>query len=357
MMVDVKTILEEKAQLIDQVIEKYLPRKIDAKNKEEVWGKISYELAEECINKAIIDPIWDLLDRGGKRWRPVFFLLVVEALGGDPVKYADFMIIPEVVHNGTLMVDDIEDKSVLRRGKPCTYRLVGEDIAINAGNMMYFFPLRVLLEYRKKIIEATLLEVYEVYASEMINLHVGQGMDIAWHRGLCLDEVREGTYLQMCAYKTGTLARMAGKIAAVLMQQNEKNVDRIGKFAETIGIAFQIQDDILNCVGEEFGARKGSAGEDITEGKQTFVVIHMLEHASVKDKKRLEEILGMHTADRDLCKEAIALLQKYGSVQYAQEYASRLVKESWDVVESLFLQGSAKEKIKVFVEYLITRKI
>ncbi len=354
---DVKNILEEKAQLINQTMEKYLPKKIDEKNSVKVWGETQYDLALGCINTAIVDPIWDLLDRGGKRWRPVFFLLVIEALGGDPVKYADFMIIPEIVHNGTLMVDDIEDKSVLRRGKPCTYKLFGEDIAINAGNMMYFLPLRVLADYRKRITEATLLDIYEVYAEEMINLHIGQGMDIAWHRGLCLDEVREETYLQMCAYKTGTLARMAGKMAAVLMGQEKKNIDRIGKFAETIGIAFQIQDDILNCVGEEFGAKKGSVGEDITEGKQTLMVIHALQYASGEDKKRLKEILSMHTSDIPLCKEAIALLQKYGAVQYAKEYASRLVKESWDAVASLFLPGSAKEKMRVFVAYLITRKI
>ena len=92
-----------------------------------------------------------MLDRGGKRWRPALFLLICEALGNDSDYCLDFSIIPEVIHNGTLVIDDIEDASELRRGKPCTYKIFQMDIAVNAGNAMYYLPLLPLMMQKAKI--------------------------------------------------------------------------------------------------------------------------------------------------------------------------------------------------------------
>jgi geranylgeranyl diphosphate synthase type I len=93
---------------------------------------------------------------------------------------------------------------------------------------------------------------------------------------------------------------MSAKIAAVLADANSDSVEKIGKFAESIGVAFQIQDDILDLVGEEFAEMKGGLGQDITEGKRTLMVIHTLEKAETKDRERLLEILNMHTTDQKL---------------------------------------------------------
>lgn len=355
---DIKKILEEKAPIIDKTIEKFIPRKFDKEKMEFVCGPARYEYHLDAATKMISEPVWDLLDRGGKRWRPTLFLLVVEALGGDPKKVFDFVAIPEVVHNGTLMIDDIEDRSEERRGKPCTYKIFGLDVAVNAGNAMYYLPILSLMKHNKDFPSEKLLKVYEVYTQEMINLSMGQGMDIAWHNGLCsADEVSEKQYLQMCAYKTGTLARMSAKIAAVLSGASDAQIEAIGKLAETIGIAFQIQDDILNLVGEEFAARKGGAGEDITEGKRTLMVIHTHKKASPQDRTRLIEILNMHTLDQSLRNEAIEIIKKSGAIEYAKEFARGMVKESWAEVDALFPASEAKEKIKAFADYLVERGI
>ena len=162
---------------------------------------------------------------------PRLFLLICEALGKKADYYLDFAIIPEVVHNGTLVIDDIEDSSELRRGKPCTYKIFGMDIAVNAGNAMYYLPLLPLMEKRTKLSAETLRDIYEVYVQEMINLSMGQAMDIAWHRGIAnADDLSEEDYLQMCAYKTGTLARMAARMAAVLAGADTELVEKLGRF-------------------------------------------------------------------------------------------------------------------------------
>jgi geranylgeranyl pyrophosphate synthase len=355
---DIEKFLEEKAPIINKAIEKYIPRIF---SKRAVIFKVSpprYAYNIEAINRAVAEPIWEFLDRGGKRWRPTLFLLICEALGKNPEDYLDYAIIPEVVHNGTLMIDDIEDASEFRRGKPCTYKIYGLDIAINAGNAMYYLPLLPLMENREKLGPEKLASIYEIYVREMINLSLGQAMDIAWHRGLAgADKLDEENYLQMCAYKTGTLARMAAKIAAVLADADEELVEKLGHFAESIGIAFQIQDDVLDLTGEEFAEKKGGRGQDITEGKRTLMVIHTLKVANAKDRKRLIEILEMHTSDQRLRDEAIAIMQKYGSIDYAKNFARKIVEESWKEVEGLLSESKAKEKLNAFAKFLIERKI
>jgi geranylgeranyl diphosphate synthase type I len=356
--VDVERFLEEKAPLIDKAIEKYIPRKFSEKS---ILFKVNpplYSSNLEALNKGIAEPIWEILDRGGKRWRPALFLLICEALGKGSEDCLDFAIIPEVVHNGTLIVDDLEDSSELRRGKPCTYRIFGVDIAVNAGNAMYYLPLLPLMEKKAQLPAETLRDIYEVYVQEMINLSLGQAMDITWHRGIAnADNIDEEDYLQMCAYKTGTLARMAAKISAVLAGANKELVEKLGRFAESIGVAFQMQDDVLDLTGEEFAKKKGGVGQDITEGKRTLMVIYTLKNASIADKKRLIQILNMHTSDRALRDEAIALMQKYRAIEHVKRTAARIVEESWKEVDKLLPKSEAKEKLKAFAEFLIKRTI
>ncbi len=353
---DIKKFLEETAPKIDQAIEKYLPRKY---NEDSVLFQINppiYSYNLEPINKAIAEPIWDMLDRGGKKWRPALFLLICEALGKKDNYCLDFAIIPEVIHNGTLVIDDIEDSSEMRRGRPCTYKIYKLDISVNAGNAMYFLPLLPMMTNKDKISTNAQRDIYEIYVQEMVNLSMGQAMDIAWHRGLAnADALTEQDYLQMCAYKTGTLARMAAKMAAVLADAEPRLVDKLGRLAECLGVAFQMQDDILDLTGEEFAKKKGGVGGDISEGKRSLLVIYALQKANVQDRLRLIEVLGMHTFDQTLRDEAIAIIKKYGAFEYVKTTAERMIVDSWSEVDKLLPTPEAKEKLKAFAEFLIKR--
>jgi geranylgeranyl pyrophosphate synthase len=355
---EIERFLAEKAPLIDKAIEKYIPRiySSDAKLFKIIPPKFCCNT--DTIDKALAAPIWDMLDRGGKRWRPALFLIICEALGKAPDLCLDFAIIPEIIHNGTLIVDDIEDSSEVRRGKPCTYKIFGIDIAVNAGNAMYYLPLLPLMEHKEEISPERLRDIYEIYVQEMINLSVGQAMDIAWHRGLAnADGIGEEDYLQMCAYKTGTLARMAAKIAAVLAGADKSLVDRLGVFAESLGVAFQMQDDVLDLTGTEFAKKKGGIGQDITEGKRTLMVICTLKTAEPKDRERLIEILGLHTPEQKLRDEAIEIMRKYNAFEYVRKKADSMVTASWKEVDKLLKPSGGKEKLKAFAEFLVKRSI
>lgn len=354
MNIDIRKELKEKAGVIDRIIERYIPKKYDENSLEFTLGKPRYKYEVDSINHSIADPLWDILDRGGKRWRPALFLLVCEALGGDPEKYKDLAIIPEIIHNGTLMVDDVEDDSDIRRGKPCIHKIYGNDIAINAGNTMYFLPLLVLLKNKEKYTREMIIKAYEIITQEMIKVSFGQAMDIAWHKDIASD-ISEDEYLQMCTLKTGTLARMAAKLGALVAGADDEKIERVGKLAETIGVAFQIQDDILNLIGEKKYGKE--IGGDITEGKRTLIVIHTLEKADTRDKKRLLEILKMHSHDTRIINEAIDIIKKYDSINYAKQSARKMVRECWNEVDKILSDTTAKDKIKAFAEYLVERDI
>jgi len=342
---------------IDRVIEEYFPREVTKEWLEFVFQKPRYIYSLEAAQKSLLDPVWDFISRGGKRWRPVLFLLITEAVGGDIEKVKDFVIIPELIHNGTIIVDDLEDQGELRRGRPCLHLIFGVDIAMNAGNFLYFFPLLALIKNKDKFKPEVVNRAYEVYNQEMINIALGQGTDIYWHKGKA-ENITEEEYLQMCAYKTGCLSRMAAKLAVVLSEGNQEITEAAGRVAEAMGVGFQIQDDILDIAltGEERDKFGKSFGNDIKEGKRTLMVIHAFKKATEKDKKRLIEILNKHTDDMAERKEAIEIIQKYGSLEYAKEVAKKIMKEAWLQADKLLKPSPAKNRLKEFVYYLIERQ-
>jgi geranylgeranyl pyrophosphate synthase len=354
---DIEQYLEEKKTIIDSLIKKHLPRSFDEKSIEKAFGKPRYSYDTETINSSINKPVWDFLDRGGKRWRPALFLLVSEIFKADLKKIADFSVLPELVHTGSMIIDDVEDEGELRRGKPCIHKIYGIDIASNVGSFLYFYPLNLFMQNRQNFKCETLLRAYEVYSQEMVNIHIGQAMDIWWHKGNS-KKVSEEQYLQMCAYKTGTLARMAARLAVALSGGIEEQEEKVGKVAESIGVAFQIQDDILDIESSGKGREKFGKpfGNDIKEGKRTLMVIHAVNHAPENEGKRLIEILDSHTSDKGKIQEAIGIIQKNGSVGYAKAKAREIVEKSWKEAESLLPECDAKETFRSLVNFSIERE-
>lgn len=283
----------------------------------------------------------------------MLMLVCCEAVGGSPEKILPFTVVPELIHNGTLIVDDIEDNSDLRRGKPVLHKIFGVDIAVNAGNTIYFLPYILI---RDSSLSAEIKsKAYEIISIQLLKCHFGQAIDIWWHSGKSDRIPTEEEYLQMCANKSGSLACMAAKLGALLGGGNEKQVEALGNFGETVGVVFQVQDDILNIsesksLGKEFG-------EDIKEGKRTLLVIHTLNAAATADKKRLIEILNMHTKDERLLTEAITIIKKHNSIEYAKKTAIQLVEKSWSEIEATLPESEAKKQLKELAQLVIHRSV
>ena len=347
---ELNRLLKINALEVDNEINNILPKEFNIDWFNSIFGRSNWEYDYQSCAESITKPIFNLLKRGGKRWRPYLMKLSYNAVGGkEDIKR--FLPIPELIHNGTLIIDDIEDNSDLRRSEPCIHKLYGTDIAINVGNSLYYLPLMIIIKDKSLDIKKK-EKIYEIINEEMIKISFGQGLDIYWHNNDCC--VTENQYLQMCAFKTGTLARLSAKLGAILGDGTNDEINYLGSFAETIGIAFQIQDDILNITNKDWGK---VLGDDICEGKKSLMVIHTLEKCDNNDRQRLFDILSMKTKDKELITEAITIMKKYNSIDYAKNKAKNLVKSAWKNINKTIPESESKKKLKLFAEYLINRDI
>lgn len=144
----------------------------------------------ESVRRGLLQPTYDLLDRGGKRWRPIMGMLYAELYGQNIRDFKESETLykllgsAELIHNATLMCDDIEDGSLLRRGEPCTYLKYGVDVGLNTGNALYFFPLNLMRTIFTDPVKYA--AIMQIFIEEMSVVHFGQNWDICWHRGMHL---------------------------------------------------------------------------------------------------------------------------------------------------------------------------
>ncbi|ADJ15761.1 polyprenyl synthetase family protein [Halalkalicoccus jeotgali] len=353
-----RDVLTEWRPVVDDAIETLLPRDIDEAYLVEWFGPASHRYDPDAIQRALSDPIWDLLDRGGKRWRAVVCLLLLDGFGADPRAYLPYACIPEVLHNGTIIVDDVEDGAEIRRGEPALHHRFGPDIALNAGNAMYFLPLKVIGKNPADLDPETQLATYEMLMDELNRTHLGQGMDIYWHRNRDAT-VAEAEYLEMCACKTGCLGRIVARLAAIITDQPPEVEREVAAYAEDMSIAFQIGDDILDVESTIEGTTEfGKAfGNDIREGKRTLMVIHALSAADPVAADRLSSILHKPENTREEITEAIGILQSTDSIEYARECALSFSQSAREHLRDVPLDEERADQLASFTEFVIERDV
>ena len=345
--------LTSQVGIINGQLAEYIPREASEEFMERMLGKATYKYDKVAITRSVLEPTWYLLALGGKRWRPTLMLLLIEALGKDPKQYLEFSIIPEIIHNATLVHDDMEDGSPTRRGAPAVHVKYGGDIAVNLGGYLYYFPVAALMG-SSKLSRDEKDRALMLYIQEMLRVHTGQATDIAWHKAMVqVERITTDEYLQMVYNKTGVLPRMACRLAAVLGGADERMEGVLGNLGASIGVAFQIEDDLLNITPSKLAENKGGIGDDITEGKITLMVIHALQNANPQDKKRLADILKMHTRVKALITEAISIIDKYEGRGYAERRRVALAKEAWAEADKLLRDSPAKSRIKSLIDFLV----
>ena len=352
---EIKPFLKKYALLVDKEIENFIPRKATKEWIESALGKTIFELDLDAYTAGVNVPVWDLLDRGGKRFRPLLTCICSEAVGGKWEEGMKVAPIVELIHNGTLCQDDVEDDSQARRGQPCMHHKFGVDTAVNTETIMYFWPMARIMNDDFLLGEEKKMKIYDLFIKELLRVCSGQTWDIAWHHGGFTPNEKQ--YLNMCLSKTGVLTKFACQLGAIIGNATEKQYEALGKFGQIVGVGFQIQDDILELTEDAFKEGKGSIGGDIHEGKRTLIVIRTLEIAEEEDKKRLIEILDSHTEKNEEIKEALAIINKYDGISYSKKKAEALVESAWKEVNSVLQENNAKNILKKFAEYLVDRKM
>ena len=233
----------------------------------------------------------------------------------------DYQDIIGDLHNASLMIDDIEDNSKLRRGVPVAHSIFGVPATINAANYAYFLALEKCHSLKSS-------EALKVFVGELLKLHRGQGQDILWR-----DDVRcptEQQYLQMVKDKTGGLFRLAVGLMQAFATEN-KTTD-FSPLVDNLALYFQIRDDYINLVDDEYMKSK-SFCEDLTEGKFSFPIIHCIR--SDLNDTRLLSILKKRTEDADVKRYAQRMMVEKGSLEYTRDECFSLKGEIIQQIESL----------------------
>ena len=265
-------------------------------------------------------------------WRPTLGLITSNIFIKDienikkHEKLYQLLYLSDCVHNASLIIDDIEDKSSYRRGKKCVHLLYGEDISINAGFSLMIFPMNKFLSNIKRNYKLK-GKIVENFLNELTSIHLGQGWDMATK---CDKLPQIDSYIDTVLCKTGVCPRLIVKMAKIYIEDILKiktgNLfNEILDLCDDLSIGFQIWDDLMNLVPSTISHNKQKIGEDITEGKLTIMVLHSL-LGQYSNKGRLKEILVSHTQDQKIINEAISILQKNGSIKFSEDQKDFYIK-------------------------------
>jgi geranylgeranyl diphosphate synthase, type I len=294
----------------------------------EIDEQLHHHLDVVSRNSPLRRYLYDILDefvtRGGKRARPAMAMLACEAVGGEPQKALSAGCAIEFFHAAALIHDDIMDASLLRRGQKCAHIVHGEPLAINAGD--YALGLVCTIVVRDPVLDdATKLAVLDVIGEMSARTVEGQALDVGWVRDDVYD-LTPADYLDMALGKTGYYSGIAPlKAGALIGGGTVREIEALQEFGQDSSIAFQIQDDLLNILGDVDTMGKDYL-TDILESKRTLMVIHCLSAAEPDDRARLVELLRLgHDKSLEHTAEVVDMLNKYESLEYARRMAHQLI--------------------------------
>ena len=309
------------------------------------------ERAEDDRTHALYDMVrYHLgLDRAaptrGKRLRPLLGLLAYESIAGDHRKALPGAAAVELGHNFSLVHDDIEDQDVERRHRAALWTVVGVPQAINTGDTL--FVLSRLALHRLTEIgfpDAKVLALTRLYDETCLALCEGQFLDI-WTSEHGDEPIGVDLYFDMIGRKTAALIAASIKSGAMLATDDEHVIDSYHRFGWALGIAFQLNDDLLGIWGEE--QTTGKEPSDLAKHKKTLPVLYALEHAGPEDRERLTAIVrAREVTDADIA-DARAILDRTGASEYTRSQARRYRDEAIGQLEAAgVMDGRAAERLR-----------
>lgn len=315
----------------------------------EVVDRALVNLAYNTEAPKLIDPVRYVLSKGGKRLRPVMTLMSCN-LYTDKI---DDAILPaagiEVFHNFTLVHDDIMDKAPVRRGLPTVHNKWNENQAILSGDVMAFIANECILQAP----QSCLLRVFRVFNRAAVEVCVGQQLDMDFEKAAI---VRECEYLRMIELKTAVLLASSVKIGAIIGGADEKESDLLYEFGKNLGLAFQIQDDMLDVWGDVKIFGKTSGG-DIVANKKTLPLVKALELAKGNKLKELQKLLSGKDIDPDEKVSRVkAIFDELNIKDITEILAYDYINKAFGFLQKINVDESRKKEITNLAISLIGRK-
>lgn len=295
---------------------------------------------------SLYDPANYFLSLGGKRIRPVLCLMGNELFGPIEEDAWPMAMAIELFHNFTLIHDDIMDRAPLRRGMTTVHEKYGSSTAILAGDVM----MVVSYDYISRVTSPHIRRILHLYNQTASHVCEGQQLDMEFEQR---PDVRMDEYLHMIGLKTSVLLAASLQIGAILGGAGLGNQDNIYRFGKHLGLAFQIQDDYLDCYGNaaKFGKKIGG---DILAGKKTFLLVKALEVATDTQRRRMRELETITGEDK--IGGMLELYHACGVDAWVRELKEQYRQAAQQSLEDLAVISSRKEPLRQLTDYLLQRE-
>lgn len=318
----------------------------------------TFGVEAERLKRSLAAPIRAITDRGGKGWRSYAALACIDLVGGDSRKFLHWLVLPEIVHVGSLIVDDVEDESTVRRGGAACHLLYGTAAAINAGTAAYFLAEPPVDQ--DNLAAETKLKIYRLYFDAMRAGHAGQALDLCDVTDLAEAAALSGEVTALERHvrsvhrlKTAVPAANFARVGALLGGGSQHQVDCVGRFFEAIGLAFQIIDDVLNVSG--FDRDLKQRGEDIRTGKVTLPIVKALALLDADRRTWLWQTLQQRPSEDEVVARVCQVLHECGALSDCRQLAQQVVEEAWAGLDGAVEDSQFKLMFRAFSWYVLER--
>ncbi len=294
-------------------------------------------------------PVKYVLSLGGKRVRPTLMLLAYNMYKESPQDILPTALGLETYHNYTLLHDDLMDNASVRRGHPTVHVKWDDNTAVLSGDSM----LVMAYQYVAKCDERHLAQVLNLFTTTALEIGEGQQYDIDFETRT---DVREEEYIEMIRLKTSVLLACALKIGAILGDATPQDADLLYNFGEQIGLAFQLQDDYLDCYGdfEKFGKRIGG---DILCNKKTYMLINALQLAGDVQRKELMQWIEAKEYDEDeKIQRVIQLYSEIGIPQMVKQRIEECYERAENALKQVSLPAERKQELLDYAREMLNRQ-
>ena len=297
----------------------------------------------------LYEPVKYVLSIGGKRIRPALVLLACDMFAGAVESALIPAIAIEIFHNFTLLHDDIMDRSELRRGHPTVHIKYSENVAILSGDVMSILASRLINQSPGVVLHT----VHEIFTKTAMQVCEGQQIDMNFEERLT---VSEEEYLNMIGLKTAVLIAASLKIGAILGGASGKDADDLYEFGRNLGLAFQLQDDLLDTYGDPDTVGK-KLGTDIVDNKKTFLMIKALEKGSPSQKKELTDWLTREEFDRnEKIRSVVSLFDQLNVLEHTEARIKEFYATALSNLDHLNRPEERKAELHNFASFLMNRK-